>query len=130
MENKDKVKMFEMSLEGYTLDEIGKSFGIAKERVKRILANVASREAAIKRDCENMLYPNIAKWLKENDVSIKELNVKMGHRSTNSEILKLNKLLHGINTFGMRMGDIKKILDITGMTFEEAFAEERSTDER
>lgn len=118
--DRNKVKMFEMRVRGYTLEAIGKEFGITRERVRQILRSVCSRSTSIKRGCESMIYPNIAKWLMGNDVSVGELS-EMLDKSSNRSAVKLSHKLHGKHIRGLAISEIRKILEITGLTFEEAF---------
>ena len=41
--DKDKIKMFEMRVKGATLQEIGDKFGITREGVRQILKSTISR---------------------------------------------------------------------------------------
>lgn len=124
MTREQKIEMFAMRLDGYTLQEIGDKYGITRERVRQILTTVACRKANIRKVTENLKYPNLSKWMRDNDVSMGELWVKMGNKPANSGTTKISRLLKGDASLGLRMDQIKKILEITGMTFEEAFAEE------
>ncbi len=117
MTDKDKVKMFEMRLRGCTLQEIGDKFGITRERVRQILSE------SIKERNENLneiIYVNIAKWLKQNDISLFKFSKMLYPKSNSSTRLK-NKLTKSKSE--LKISQIKKILEITGMSFEEAFEE-------
>lgn len=119
--NKDKVKMFEMRLEGCTLQEIADVHGVTRERVRQILQSVISRSTAMKRGREGIIYPNISEWMQDNDISIedfgkllgKEEGIKMKNHTRLSHILK------GVGEFNMT--EVKSVLKVTGMTFEKAF---------
>lgn len=76
--DKDKVKMFEMRLNGCTLQEIGNEFGITRERVRQILNSVTRRGTSMIRGREGIIYPNISKWLKDNDISLEEFAAMLG----------------------------------------------------
>lgn len=129
MTREQKIEMFAMRVDGCTLQEIGDRFGITRERVRQVFNAVACREANIQRGTENFTYPNLSKWMRTNDVSMSELWVRMGNKQANSGTTKISKLLKGDASLGLRMSQIKKILQITGMTFEEAFAEKEAPNE-
>ena len=47
--DKDKVKMFEMRVKGGTYEQIGHIFNITRERVRQILKDAISRETTIRK---------------------------------------------------------------------------------
>lgn len=114
----DKVNMFKMRMKGYTLEEIGKEYGVTRERVRQILKDATSGRTNNVRGRKGIVYPNISKWLRDNNLSIKEFSVLLGYAHTNNSD-KLRRLLKGKQQF--KMNEILKILEITKMTFEEAF---------
>lgn len=116
--SKDKVKMFEMRVSGCTLQEIGDEFGVTRERVRQILSG-AIRER--KTNMNEIIYVNIAKWLKENEISLSKFSKMLDPKANSSTRLK-NKLTKSKSE--LKISQIKKILEITGMTFEKAFEEE------
>jgi DNA-binding CsgD family transcriptional regulator len=122
MTREQKIEAFTMRLNGCTLQEIGDKFGITREGVRVMFSTVACKEANIRKSTENVKYRNLSNWMRTNDVGMGELWVKMGNKPANSGTTKISKLLKGDNSLGLRMSQIQKILQITGMTFEEAFA--------
>ncbi|ABQ23601.1 helix-turn-helix transcriptional regulator [Clostridium kluyveri] len=114
--DEDKIKMFEMRVKGCSLRTIGNEFNVSHEYVRRILKDACNKGALIKRECKGMVYPNIAKWLMENDVSVSELG-KMSGESP----IRLRHILSGKNINSFTIDEIRKILEVTGMTFKEAF---------
>ena len=70
--DKDRVKMFEMRVNGCTLADIADKYGITRQRVHQILQSNISNGAKMARGREGIIYPNIKKWLKDNDISIVE----------------------------------------------------------
>ena len=60
------------------------------------------------------IYPGIKLWMRENDMNLRTLAAKIG----------VNKATLGLNFRGlteMSMFTIRRILEITGLTFEQAF---------
>lgn len=47
--DRDKVKMFEMRVNGCTYEEIGHTFKVTRERVRQILKDTISKERARKK---------------------------------------------------------------------------------
>lgn len=121
--DKDKIQMFAMKVDGHSLEEIGKEYGITRERVHQVLSSIISHRPAVKRGVDRIIYPNIAKWMRENDVTISDLVVKLGYKFSYAAVAKLSSQLNGSAKLGFRMDEIRKILDVTGMKFEEAFIE-------
>lgn len=117
MTDKDKVKMFEMRLSGCTLQKIGDEFGVTRERVRQILGEAIKER---KTNVDGIIYVNIVKWLKQNEISLLGFAKMLDPKANNSTRLK-NKLTK--NKSELKISQIKKILDITGMTFEKAFEE-------
>lgn len=119
--DKDRVKMFEMRVNGCTLADIADKYGITRQRVRQILQSNISNGAKMARGREGIIYPNIKKWLKDNDISIvefakllgKEENIKMKTHTRLSHILK------GKGDFTMT--EVRSVLKVTNMTFEKAF---------
>lgn len=118
MTDKDKVKMFEMRLRGCTLQEIGDKFGVTRERVRQILSEAIRQRNT---NMDEIIYVNIAKWLKQNEISLSKFSKMLDPKANSSTRLK-NKLTKSKSE--LKISQIKKILEITGMSFEEAFEEE------
>ena len=92
--DKDKIKMFEMRVKGATLQEIGDKFGITRERVRQILKSTISRETSMIRGREGIIYPNISKWLKDNDISISEFTEMLGkNKETPKSVCRISHIL-------------------------------------
>lgn len=119
MQNKESiVQMFEMRLDGFSLEEIGQHFGITRQRVQQILGD---KPVKYGRPVSKCVFPGIVKFLCKHNLSVRQFGTNLGY-SGNS--LTIYHKLWGINKF--TMPEIKKILAYTGMTFEEAFGEEKN----
>lgn len=119
MNRDDKIKAFKMRLDGFSYQEIAEKFGVSKQYINQMLQNVISerRNKAVNK----IVYPNIANWLKDNECSISEFVIRVGiKRST------LDHKLRGRNKFNS--DEIKRILDVTGMKFEECLKMKESED--
>lgn len=115
MTREQKIDMFAMRVNGFTLQEIADKYGVTRERVRQILAKSCS-ESGISR--KNYIYPNIADWMRENKVTQKMLSDKLGcSKATVSSYL--------IGRHSPSFEFINVILDITKMPYEVAFSKER-----
>lgn len=68
------------------------------------------------------IYPGIKLWMRENDMNLRTLAEKIG----------VNKATLGLNFRGlteMSMFTIRRILEITGLTFEQAFGKMKTPQE-
>lgn len=117
MTNHEKAQMYEMHLEGYTLQEIANQFGISKQRVAQILPPMKQGYRAAQTEMLNkIVYPNIREWMRKNAVTMRMLVDLCG-----SEYPTIYRMLHN-EKYNARRCTIDKILSVTGMTYEEAFS--------
>ncbi len=126
-ENKERVLgMAQMRLDGYSMRDIAEKYNVSKQYVQQEL-NVLSnggRSYSGRLDAD-IIFPNLAKWMFENGMTISDLQEKMGYKSKNTALIR--NRLYGYTKISMK--DIKKILEITGQTFEYLFAERVVEDE-
>ena len=119
MNREDKIEVFKMRLDGFTYQEIAEKFGVSRQYINQMLQNVISERR--NKTLNKIVYPNIANWLKDNECSISEFAIRVGiKRST------LDRKLYGRNKFNS--DEIKRILDVTGMKFEECLKMKESED--
>lgn len=114
---------FEMREQGKTLQEIADTLGVTKQRVAQYFAGTKYAAGRHYRKVRS-IYPNLANWMYENNFCIATLLVNMGYQYTADNALRLKRRVNGDAEFRMR--DIKKILELTGMTFEECFKEDKA----
>jgi len=119
MTKEDVIVMFTMRVNGSTLDEIGKKFGVTRERVRQILA-ANTKDPVTKGMKESAgckcIYPALADWMITNCCPAYKMCKETGLCKT---VTTLYYKLQGRNPFNIV--EIKKLLAYTGMTFEEAF---------
>lgn len=112
----------EMRRQGKTYREIGEHFGVTYERVRQVLAHIEPQpryfNAVQEKAC---VYPRLRDWMNRNMVSPYRLAAMMGYKSIPAAYTRLKERLAGRSEFRMR--DIMGILEVTGMTFEEAFGD-------
>lgn len=112
MTREEKIKAFEMSLDGATYQEIADTFGVTRQCIEQGLTRKIWR-APKKYEC---VFPTLKNWLLERRVSIPRFNEKAKVCKSDNT---LRRKLDG--SFEFTMSEIKAILAFTGMTFEEAF---------
>lgn len=110
--------------EGKTFAEIGEKLNIKRQYAHYVYKRVVDDRFTDKQKelIDTVYYKNIKRWLTENNVTLREL----------CEICSTGKTIAPIWKFlqGKHYGDIltiKNILEVTSMTFEEAFAEDEAT---
>lgn len=115
MTNEVKAQMFKMRLDGYTLQAIADKFGVTKQYVSMILPPMKQGyKATPSKTLEIIKYPNIEKWMRENQCNMKRLSDLTG-----MGVMRIRRGLCG--EIDMHKSTIDKILEVTGMTYEEAF---------
>lgn len=103
-----KVEMYRLKLMGHTFEEIGNMFGITKQCVQQTLGIPAKKS--------QWKYTGLSDYINEHGLSLRAFAINNG--------FVYGTVLSYMT--GKRNPDIvfiKRILEITGMTFEEAFAE-------
>ena len=113
MTKNEIIEAFAMRLEGYSYREIADKYGVSSERIRQIVGYGAKGRKVGNAKC---IYPNLTKWVIENGDSFNHINKETGICSSSTGFYQKLK-----GTSRLTICDIKKILEYTGMTFEEAF---------
>ena len=116
MTREEKIKAFEMRMDGATLRQIGNELGVTCEYIRQVLYQGTRTPKGF-----TCLYPGLKGWMRKNNVSV-------------PQFIKDIKIFNHINTFyhkakgksDFTLHEVKAILAYTGMTFEEAFGREES----
>ena len=120
MTREEKIDAFTMRLDGYTLQEIGDKYGVSRERIRKMLAQVTT-ESGISR--KNYIYPNISDWMIDNNVKQSDLSKKLGCAQNT-----ISSYLTGKRepTFSF----INLMLELTKMPYEVVFSKDRMEQEQ
>lgn len=122
-ENKDRLlEMIKMRLDGCAYQEIADRYGITKQYVQQSIANLVRKEGTVRKSpLDGCIYPNIRKWMLDNNIAMIELSKICGLSDTytSTVITKLN----GEREF--KISEIKEILKESGKTFEYMFNTEK-----
>ena len=123
-ESKEQIlEMAQMRLDGYSFQEIADKFGVTRQCIQQKLSVISGqKEARPKKIDEKIIYPNLAKWIFENQISKISLSETLGMKSKCTTSIKMK--LHGERDFSM--SEIKKLIELTGQTFEYLFSTEKA----
>lgn len=113
MTREDKIKAFAMRLDGHMFQEIADEFGVSRQYIQQMLSD----EAGGHKKVAQCIFPGIERWMRENNCTAYMLNKKMGLwlGRTSNFYMRLNGKIQ------FTLDEIKVLLDVTGMTFDEAF---------
>lgn len=107
-----KVDIFRMRMEGYTLREIGEKYGITRERVRQILMySIDKREVKARKV---YVYPEIKNWMEENRIRQEDIGKDLGYSQQS-----VSYILNGRREPNLEF--IKYICDKTGLDVNTAF---------
>lgn len=111
-----KVEAYRMRLEGATLKECAEKFGVSREYIRQITppVEIHPRRRSIYDSC---IYPNIKEWMYQNEYSYYAFSKLLGCTPAS-----VYNVLMGKSSPNKKL--IDKILDATGMSYEEAFKTE------
>lgn len=110
-----KQKACEMRKDGYTMQEIADEMGVNQRTISLYVPKEERCQARNRVD--NYIYPNINKWLIDNRMSMIKFAREVGITKST-----MSNYLAGLSE--PRKSIIDKILEITGMSYEECFREE------
>lgn len=106
----ERLEAYRMRLEGVPVIQIAKHFGVSRQRIYDILPSTG-------RPVKGCIYPNINEWMIDNEMNAFDLA-----RAIDMSPSGLTDFLRGLHD--TRKKYIDKILDVTGLTYEHAFAKE------
>lgn len=115
MTKEDKIKAFAMRLDGKTLQDIADTFCVSRQYISQIL-NVHDRNKKRPFAC---IYPNLKRWMEDHNYTVRRFETEIAPEKNQG---LWNYKLRGKVSITIR--EAQKILALTGLTFEECFAEE------
>lgn len=123
-ENKDRLlEMIKMRLDGCTYQEIAERYGVTRQCVQQSISSFMGKERSVRKSSlDKCIYPNIRKWMIDNDIAMVKLLKICGLSETNTNVIKMK--LCGEREF--RISEIKGILKESSKTFEYMFSTEKS----
>lgn len=122
MTTEQKLKAVEMRLNGATLEEVANEFGCSKQNIqqefKKIYESLTSNKC---QKISRVIYKGIANWLLDNGKSVSSLAAMVYDNYSPRKGTWFFEKMRGERVLNIQ--EIKKILEVTGMTFEECFEE-------
>jgi hypothetical protein len=115
-------KMIEMRESGKTYQAIGEEFGLSRQRVCDLVGDIGKGKMFRLVKEYQCIFPNLRQWMNKNLMTIAGLARLLYGQSATTYKNKLRKMLNGESDIHKKT--IDKILDLTGMAYEECFAEE------
>lgn len=120
--NRDLADIFYKLLEGEPVTRIADSYCVSAPTIyKRFKSNgVDIHSITVKQ--RSGIYPNLGSWMAENKIGAYRFAEVIGRSYEFTHQFLIGKVSPGIKT-------INKVLEVTGMTYEQAFATEQTEDE-
>ena len=122
MTDKQKSDALKMLLEGATYAEVGRKYMMPREKIRDMFCGVIGVRRVSNIPIEG-LYPNLINWIKENEYGITKFGRAIGYSCSNGT----RRMLTG--ELSPTKNVIDKILELTGMTYEECFAKEKAPED-
>lgn len=114
MTKEQKIEMYSMRLDGCTYQEIANKFGVTRQCIQQILSIPIADKGKVKALSESCIYDGLSKFIVRNSVGTSDIAEVIGRGITNTR-----QKIVGEGAFNVN--EIYKILQYTGMTFEECF---------
>lgn len=112
MTNRDKAEAYFMRLEGKSFQEIANQFGVSRQNIHRILNGVCERTP--RRSLDTVVFPEIRNYMSENRLSFNSFSNLLG--------ISVGAVINGLcGKNDITKNFIDRVLDTTGMTYEQAF---------
>ena len=105
---------------GLTYVEIAEKYGVSKQCVHQACGKHSPSRFRYNNSC---IYLGLRRWMNDNKISIGELLRRMDMVVHTSNYQSIQQKLLGRTE--MKMSDIDKLIEITGMTYEELFREDK-----
>lgn len=101
--------------------KVAKEFGVTRQRVSQIVQQFDRAECDVywkfNKSSSQVIYKGIRNWMRENNLSMTAFGELLNQKRPDG----IRSFLYGQANGNINM--IRDILDVTGLTFEEAFAE-------
>lgn len=115
------AQMVELRRRGHTNKMIAEQFGVSCQRVNQILAERSEGRFRGWSE-ERCVHDGMRNWLNTNKISCSELGrILYGHNLDGYSRESLARTLRGKKEF--KLSTINKLIDVSGMTFEQLFRE-------
>lgn len=117
MTNRDKAEAYFMRLEGKSFQEIADCFGVSWQYIHHLLSGICERKP--RRSLDTVVFPGIRNYMRENQLSFAGFSKILG--------ISIKQVICGLcGKNDITKNFIDRVLDTTGMTYEQAFKKEGS----
>lgn len=118
-----KERCLQLEAQGYNRKQIAEAVGVTRQRVYQILGTAEKGffKPITEQGC---IYPNWRKWMNDNKVSVPAFSRLMGMDSASRDYGLIKRWMRGDN-FPLKF-NIDKIIEITGLSYEELFSKEEA----
>ena len=111
MTTEERVDMYSMRINGATLQEITDKYSISKERVRQIVGSAAGSK-----NVDSVVFAGLRKWMIQNGCSV----MSFARNFPDITYQHIYGCLTGKYSLSYKL--IIRVLEFTGLTFEQAFA--------
>lgn len=109
--------IFRLAAEGYTQEEIGKAFGVTRQRIAQVMGGRGRTYNQVK---PRSIYRGLNEWMLQNDITCATLTSMMGYASNASQQNVVKRRIMGATE--LRMRDINRLIELSGKTYEYLFS--------
>lgn len=109
---------------GLTYQQIAEKHGVSKQCVAQVCGKQSPWKFRYNNTC---IYLGLRRWMNENKITVSELVRRMGHVVHTTNHARIRDICLGRTE--LRKCEIDKLIEITGMTYEELFREEEHGEE-
>ena len=120
MTKEQKFEMHRMRLSGCTYKEIAEKFGCSSQRIHQIIPDTDRNTAWVHQLADICVYKGLSEYIKKNNMTLSAFTEILRPNYKGYNTSRIKGWISGVRDFGI--SDIRKILELTGMTFEECFA--------
>ena len=114
MTREQKAEMYKLRQEGMTLKDLGKRYGVSRERIRQLVAKRENNLRGISNRLKRCVYPGIRYWMIVNEYTYQQFADECG---VSMETIR-NVLIGHTKP---HQGTIEAILKKTGLSYEDAF---------
>lgn len=116
--------IIELRHEGYTLAEIGKKYGVTRQRIYQILTEGQVKPRRWTKTYREIPYKGLYEYVRDNeDVSITSLAKLLFNGPSRASDMKVIRMLQGADT-SLSISQIKRLEEASGMAFSYLFEKE------
>ena len=123
----NKERMIELRAQGWYYSDIAKELGLSRQYVGFVLGKAAPNGGFRPYKQEECIYDGLRFWLNENRITRRELCRRLEKKANHGgSVTNVLDHLRGKGSF--TINDINKLIETTGMTYEQLFLSQKGED--